>query len=451
MNNTVAISRGWTVLTADGKRVGDVTEVHGHYLLVSRGVILVRDMFLPLGAVDRVEGATVILSVTQEVLRTMNLAHVPPPPPELEAPPLQDPAPSYETPAYASDTDAPAEPYSYPTWEPEETPEYEEMPSYTRAQPNGLVEVEVGLNLAFQDLGYGETIVLMPGWPFDSAIWEPLPTILARDYRVITYDPRGTGASDRPWEYYGTELQTTDLHRLIVEQSLRDVTLVGWSSAALVALMYAREHHKRVARVVLLGPLVPAWLAADDAEEMLGVRPELDAATQEAWQQDLLDDRPALHERLIDRLTHRPLSGAQRQWLWQRLMLGAPHAQLKAWEALRSYDPAELLAEIQTPVTIISGESDRLAPPALAARLASLLPRAQSLTLSECGHAVFLDQREAVVQALRDLLTPSEEALPTSEEEDQPYREEEPEATIESADTDVEAMDRTGSENSEPV
>src|SRR5438445_218423 len=45
------IGRGWAVYTEDDKRLGDVVEVHPHYLLVSRGLLIVRDVYVPRYAV----------------------------------------------------------------------------------------------------------------------------------------------------------------------------------------------------------------------------------------------------------------------------------------------------------------------------------------------------------------------------------------------------------------
>ncbi len=404
------IGRGWTVVTADGKRVGDVTEVHPHYLLVSRGVLLVRDMYLPLGTVERTEGTKVILSVTNDVLRGMNLSHEPAPIAEPEPEPLYEPATSEDQiPAYDAESFTTSDTPAYtPPWQDEEPTDYNEQPSYTRPQPNGLVEVEPSLNLALTDFGYGEPIVLLQGWPFDSSVWEPLPSMLAEYNRVISFDPRGMGKSDAPWDYYSVDLLASDLHRVIIEQALYDVTLVAWSTAAPVALLYAHTHRKRVTRLVLLAPVLPTWLAEESAHEWLGAPAELNAATQESWAAELLDDRPLLFEKLVDRLTYRGLSEPRRDWLWQRLMGGAPHAQIKTWDALRIYDPAEHFPHIEAPVTILSGERDHLSPPALGTRLAGMLPRAQSSTLSDCGHALFIEQREAVAKTLRDLLAPAE-------------------------------------------
>ncbi|HWE64816.1 MAG TPA: alpha/beta fold hydrolase [Chloroflexota bacterium] len=454
--NTLGIGRGWPVITADGKRVGDVIEVHPHYLLVSRGVVLVRDMYLPLGAVDRTEDNKVILSVTSATLRGMNLSRVPPPPePVEEPPPLHDPAPAgysaagtnestYDAGAPAPDATVESYAETWNTTESAETYEYDELPSYTRPQLNGLVEVEATVNLAFQDLGYGQPILLVQGWPFDSTVWEPLPALLARDYRVVSFDPRGVGDSDRPWDFYSLDTLGQDMHRLIVEQALHDVTIVGWSSAALVALHYAHEHRRRVARLVLLNPLIPSWLADEELMAQLQLKPELDAQTQALWNDDLLADRPAQHERLLDRLTHAPLSEPRRRWLWQRLMLGAPHAQAKTWEALGSDDPRAWLAEVQAPVTIISGEHDRLAPPAIGAHLATLLPRAQHLVVGDCGHASFLEQRTAVLQAIGELLESDQQ-----EDQGSALADEEAPASMESQEQPTDEVDEANAPESD--
>ena len=152
-SSNLTIGRGWTVVASDGKRVGDVTEVHPHYLLVSRGVILVRDIYLPLGTVDRTEANRVILTVTYDTLKRMDLSHEPAPV-AVEEPtaPLHDPAPteySGES-LYQGDAVVAGEPVPYEDpWQSDESVSYDEMPTYNRPTPNGLVEVESGLNLVY--------------------------------------------------------------------------------------------------------------------------------------------------------------------------------------------------------------------------------------------------------------------------------------------------------------
>ncbi len=268
------------------------------------------------------------------------------------------------------------------------------------------MEVEHALNVAYSDLGYGLPAVLMQGWPFDSTIWEPMPYELAIFNRVVTYDMRGTGESDKPWDFYSVQTMSQDLHRLIVEQSLHNVTLVAWSTAAQVALTYAQDHPKRVERLVLISPLIPAWLTAEDTQDWLGDRAALDIPDFTQWQEGLLRNRPAVFAQILDRLAAEPLEKNRRGWMLSRMMHGAHHAQVKMLDMFLIEDPSSALEYVKAPVTILQGLRDRITPMAAAERLASLLPAATVKSLEHCGHAPFLDRPEQLAKMLGDLISP---------------------------------------------
>ena len=55
------------------------------------------------------------------------------------------------------------------------------------------------IRLYYEDHGNGPAVVLLSGWPLDSRSWEPqVHALLQAGHRVITYDRRGFGQSDRP-------------------------------------------------------------------------------------------------------------------------------------------------------------------------------------------------------------------------------------------------------------
>ena len=414
-SSNLTIGRGWSVVSSDGKRVGDVTEVHPHYLLVSRGVILVKDIYLPLGTVDRTETNRVILTVTYDTLKRMDLSHEPPPV-AIEEPtlPLHDPAPADYTSdsLYQGDATVAGEPVPYTDpWQSGESVSYDEMPTYNRPTPNGLVEVESGLNLGFQDLSYGPSVVLLQGWPFDDTVWEPLPGILAADHRIVSYDPRGVGRSDRPWDYYSVEIMANDLHRLMVEQSLLrcDTGRLVERRAGGPALR--RRAPRTGGPAGAARPADPAL--ADRSGAGRGARqPERAGRRDPGTLGGGTAGRSSRSARAADRSAHRRT--AQRPEA--PLAVAAADGRCPARPGQDLGGPAQLRpgidapSEVKAPVTIISGEQDRLSPPALAAHLASLLPRAQTVVLGECGHAAFLDQRETVVRMIRDLTGAAETA-----------------------------------------
>ena len=86
------------------------------------------------------------------------------------------------------------------------------------------------IDLYFEDLGSGDPVVLLSGWPLDSRSWEPqLHPLFDAGHRVIAYDRRGFGRSSRPPTGYDFDTLAADLDALLRELDLEDVTLVGFS------------------------------------------------------------------------------------------------------------------------------------------------------------------------------------------------------------------------------
>lgn len=85
------------------------------------------------------------------------------------------------------------------------------------------------VKIFYQDLGEGKPVVLIHGWPLSSDSWEyQLNELPAHGLRIIAYDRRGFGKSDKPWGNYDYDTLASDLNALLEELDLREVTLVGF-------------------------------------------------------------------------------------------------------------------------------------------------------------------------------------------------------------------------------
>ena len=99
------------------------------------------------------------------------------------------------------------------------------MPFIKSAQNNSAP-----VNIYYEDLGKGKPVVFIHGWPLSGSMWEYQVTQLPQQgLRCITYDRRGFGKSDRPFEAYDYNTLAGDLKSLLDELNLNDVTLVGFS------------------------------------------------------------------------------------------------------------------------------------------------------------------------------------------------------------------------------
>jgi pimeloyl-ACP methyl ester carboxylesterase/predicted glycosyltransferase len=104
------------------------------------------------------------------------------------------------------------------------------------------------------------TLLLAPTWSIvDSRIWKAQVPYLSRHYRVVTFDGRGNGRSDRPEDasaYTHLEL-TQDLLAVLDATSTEQAILVGFSCGALWCVQAAADHPQRVIGLVAIGPAVP--------------------------------------------------------------------------------------------------------------------------------------------------------------------------------------------------
>jgi pimeloyl-ACP methyl ester carboxylesterase len=91
--------------------------------------------------------------------------------------------------------------------------------------------------------GSGRPVVLIHGWPLSGESFSgQVPALQAAGYRVITYDRRGFGRSDKPLTGYTYDTLAEDLHKVLTQLDLRDVTLVGFSMGGGEVARYFTEY-----------------------------------------------------------------------------------------------------------------------------------------------------------------------------------------------------------------
>ena len=125
-------------------------------------------------------------------------------------------------------------------------------------------------NLHVDDTGGGgRTVVLIHGWPLSGESWsKQVPAFVEAGYRVVTYDRRGFGRSDKPKTGYDYDTLTEDLHTLLTELDLNDVTLVGFSmGGGEVARYFTKYGTERLHSVVFASAVPPYLLHTNDNPE----------------------------------------------------------------------------------------------------------------------------------------------------------------------------------------
>jgi pimeloyl-ACP methyl ester carboxylesterase len=211
--------------------------------------------------------------------------------------------------------------------------------------------------------GNGRPVVLIHGWPLSGESWsEQVPVFEAAGYRVITYDRRGFGRSDKPLTGYGYDTLTDDLHALLVALDLKNVTLVGFSmGGGEVARYFGKFGSERVRSVVFASAVPPFMLKTPgnpdgplDTAEAAKMTAGL-AANKDAFFDDFMTQFYSVDGNLA-------VTEEQRQ---QALALAGQASKAAALEAMTSFavtDFRDDLAKVTVPTLVIHGDSDATVP-----------------------------------------------------------------------------------------
>ena len=128
-----------------------------------------------------------------------------------------------------------------------------------------------GEKLYYEDVGNGpDTLVMMHGWTSSHEIYQKPVEMLRKQVRCIIYDHRGHGKSKEANSGTPTmETLAEDLHELIRELSLSDITLLGWSMGGGVIFNYVRLYGCDGLKQIILCDMTPKQLG--DEEWHLGL------------------------------------------------------------------------------------------------------------------------------------------------------------------------------------
>ncbi len=262
-----------------------------------------------------------------------------------------------------------------------------------------MPRIEVnGIGLQYEERGSGPPLVLIMGFGAPAAFWsDAFVDRLARSFRVIAYDNRGTGASEKRDEPITIRTLADDAG-LLTALGLERVDVFGVSMGGMIAQELVLHHPQRVRRLVLgcthcgganIVPAAPEVLArlmpprgTPPREAIAGL---WSAMTTEETRRERADFLEAMTERLLARPT--PVVTLRRQM-----------------EAISRFATCDRLAQIGAPTLVITGDRDVLVPPENSSRLAARIPGARLAVIAGAAHNVMWEAPEETARLLEEFL-----------------------------------------------
>lgn len=266
-----------------------------------------------------------------------------------------------------------------------------------------------GVRVHFEVFGSGSpTLLLLPTWAIvHSRAWKLQIPYLARHYRVVTFDPRGNGLTDRPGqvEAYSDHCYVEDAFAVLDAADTSAAVLVAHCTGVVWALQAAVAHSERVLGLVAISSVLD--LAPGLPERGGGFDDPLPADPQ-GWQQKnrrfWLDRWPDYVRFFCDRMTNDSHSTKiyDDAVEWGLETDGPTMVRIEDAESFGrgGPDPEGLCRGLPCPVMVINGDADRFVSPERSRRLAEL-SRADHLELQGAGHLPHLRHPVVVNHAIR--------------------------------------------------
>ena len=223
--------------------------------------------------------------------------------------------------------------------------------------------VEVNdIQMYYEIHGDGEPLVLIVGLATDISEWDGIIRWLAQKYKVLAFDNRGAGRTDKPDTPYSIEMMAEDTAGLMQTLGIQQAHLLGISMGGRIALALAFLHSERVKKLVLVST---------------------SARSIKNWRRYF-----------FGMLSNAPIF---------RSKYPQPHyAFMRQRQASFVYNCTDKLHELHIPTVIMHGEKDKIVPYTLAEEMHTGIKGSKMLTFAGGHLFFFMKERQQFLDAIAE-------------------------------------------------
>jgi pimeloyl-ACP methyl ester carboxylesterase len=242
-----------------------------------------------------------------------------------------------------------------------------------------------GTQLAYEVRGQGPPLILIHGGLLDRRMWDEQVPVFAESSRVVRYDVRGYGQSQKPKVPYS---DVQDLSELLGFLGIQKASVLGLSLGSAIALDFTLQYPDMVETLLLAAPTVNGYkmTTAEMRQRWQALSSAVEANDRarlfDLWANDPMmpqaQEYPAAHQRYRELLGEYSFVHYFSPGLQQPLVPGA----------------AERLAEVQVPTLIIVGDRDSEVVSTVAELLAAGIATSRKVVVPGVRHMLNMEQPE---------------------------------------------------------
>ena len=259
-----------------------------------------------------------------------------------------------------------------------------------------------GINIDYKVQGQGEPLVLIMGYSGDKTGWMFQTRAFKRHFRVVTFDNRGVGKSDKPAGAYSMKMMADDTVGLMEHLGIEKAHILGVSMGGMIAQELAINYPERVNRLIL-------GCTAAGRSESSGISQEFPKALGlgENYTDDEVRGLPII--KVVDSL----ISSAFNKCVYRTLLIALAKIQFRLsettgltgqLEAVLGHNTFDRLPVIQAPTLVTAGTGDKIIMPSSSEVLANGIPGARLVKFEGGSHAFFIEMRGEFNRVVLDFL-----------------------------------------------
>jgi pimeloyl-ACP methyl ester carboxylesterase len=253
-----------------------------------------------------------------------------------------------------------------------------------------------GIKIHYEVRGEGPPVVLIGGLGSQISSWATQVLLYSKYFKVIAFDNRGAGLSDKPDYPYTIEDMADDTAGLLDFLGIQSASIVGKSMGGMIAQWLGIKYPKRVDKLVL-GCTSASRDDVGNAILSLGREIATKVGLKTVW-------LVALYLGYTREYIEKNLGSIKESLALVTQNDKALNGYLGQSFACEGHNTRDLLYKINAPTLVVLGERDQIASPKRSRELAELIPGARLREFKGFGHGFWRERQEEVDKVVLDFL-----------------------------------------------
>ena len=251
-----------------------------------------------------------------------------------------------------------------------------------------------GAEIAYAVSGDGPPVVMLPSWlthleyQWRSVAWQPWLEALSTRYRLIRYDPRGCGLSDRTLDKVSFECWVRDFGAVVDAVGLDRFSVVGICQGGPVAIEFVGRHPDRVSNLVLYG----TYARGRNRRTTVPLEPQKARVMLEMMELGWAQQDHSFMRVFATQFQPEGSIEHLRSWCELQRVAASPANAVQLTRIMFDVDVQESAARVECPTLVVHPERDAAVPVEEGRLLAQIIPGARFLQLDSPNHFLLREE-----------------------------------------------------------